>query len=105
MVLLAELGVFLACGIVTYYAPLAWVPILAVLAIVLAWVGRPADKPILDSAVVPAHMDPISRELILRALGAIGIGELNKALAKDPEHAVAFYRPDLPCRGRVAGPP
>jgi len=38
-------------------------------------------------------MDPISRELILRALGAIGLGELNKALAKDPERAVAFIDP------------
>jgi len=94
MALLAELaGLALACGIVTYYAPLAWVPILLVLVPVLAWVGRPADKPILDSAVVPAAYERLSREVIIRALAALGIGELNKALAKDPESAVALIDP------------
>ena len=94
MALLAELaGVALAIGIVTYYAPLAWVPILVVLVPVLAWVGRPADKPILDSAVVPVAYERLSFEVVVRALGALGIGELNKALAKDPEHAVVMIDP------------
>ena len=93
-VLLAELaGLALACGIVTTYAPLAWVPILLVLVPVLAWVGRPADKPILDSAVVPAAFEPLSKEVIVRALSTLGIGELNKALAKDPDHAVVLIDP------------
>jgi len=92
--LLAEVaGLALACGVVTCYAPLAWVPILAALASVLAWVGRPADKPILDSAVVPVAYEPLSKEVIVRALGALGLGELNKALAKDPEHAVVLIDP------------
>ena len=94
MVLLAELaGLALACGVVTYYAPLAWVPILLILGPVLAWVGRPADKPILDSAVVPVAYEPLSKEVIVRALSALGLGELNKALAKDPEHAVVLIDP------------
>lgn len=94
MTLLAEVaGIALACGIVTAYVPLAWVPVLAVLVPLLAWIGRPADKPILGSAVVPSHLEPLSRDLIVRALGTLGIGELNKALAKDPDHAVVFIDP------------
>ena len=94
MALLAEVaGIALACGIVSYFAPLAWWLILAVLVPVLAWVGRPADKPILNSAVVPAHMEPLSMELVIRALGNIGHGGINQALAKDPANAVTQIDP------------
>jgi len=94
MVLAAEVaGVALAGGIVTAYLPLLWLPIGLIAVPLLAWLGRPADKPILDSAVVPSHLEPLSRDLIVRALGTLGIGELNKALAKDPEHAVVFIDP------------
>ena len=94
MALAAEvLGVFLACGIITSYAPLAWIPVLAVVIPLLAWVGRPADKPILDSAVTPAHMERLSKEIIIRALGTLGISELNKAIGKDPENAVVLVDP------------
>ena len=91
MALAAEvLGVFLACGIITSYAPLAWIPVLAVVIPLLAWVGRPADKPILDSAVTPTHIERLSKEIIIRALGTLGISELNKAIGKDPDHAVVW---------------
>lgn len=91
LVLLGEVGVTGAAGaLVTVYAPLAWVPIGLVAAPLLAWVGRPADKPILTSAVVPVAFEQLSREVIVRALGALGIGEMNKALAKDPENAIVL---------------
>jgi DNA segregation ATPase FtsK/SpoIIIE, S-DNA-T family len=94
MALLAELAALtLAAGVVTAYAPWAWPLILAAAVPLLAWVGRPADKPILDSAVVPSHLEPLSQQAIVRALGTLGIGELNKALLRDPEHAVMFFDP------------
>ena len=94
VLLLAEAGgIALACGVVTCYAAWAWVPILFVVIPLLAWTGRPADMPILDSAVVPAAYERLSREVILRALGALGIGELNKALTKDPDGAVVLIDP------------
>ena len=93
-VLLAELGgLALACGVVTSYAPLAWVPILLIVVPLLAWTGRPTDKPILDSAVTPAAVERLSKELIVRALSALSIGELNKALTRDPEGAVVMIDP------------
>ena len=93
-VLLAELAALvLGCSVLAVYAPLAWIPVLLVIVPLLARAGRPADKPILDSAVVPAAYERLTAEVILRALGALGIGELNKALAREPETAVALIDP------------
>jgi DNA segregation ATPase FtsK/SpoIIIE, S-DNA-T family len=93
-VLLAEVAAIgIIAGTVTAYAPLAWVPIGLIAVPVLAWTGRPADKPILDSAVVPVALERLSKEVIIRALSALGIGELNKALARDPENAVVLIDP------------
>jgi len=87
------LAAALAGAVITSYLPLLWILILAVALPVLAWVGRPAGKPIIDSAVVPSHLEPLSRDLIIRALGTLGIGELNKAIGKDPETSVVFIDP------------
>lgn len=89
LVLLGEAVVILvAAGSVTAFAPWAWAPIAAVALPLLAWAGRPADKPIVTSAVVPSAYEALSQELIIRALGSIGLAGINQALAKDPERAV-----------------
>ncbi len=80
-------------AVLTLAAPLAWLPVLAVVVPVLAWIGRPADKPILDSAVVPVAFEQLTREVIVRALGALGIGEMNKALRDDAGTAVVLLPP------------
>jgi S-DNA-T family DNA segregation ATPase FtsK/SpoIIIE len=67
---------------------LLWIPVAAVAVPVLAWVGRPDDKPIMTSAVVPSAVARLTIELIIRALGVLGIPEMNKALAKEPLTAV-----------------
>ena len=93
-VLLGELaGLALAAAIVTAYVAWAWAPILLAVIPLLAWVGRPSDKPILDSATVPVAYERLSKDVILRALGALGIGELNKALLRDPDNAVQLIDP------------
>jgi len=83
----------LAGAVVTVHVPWAWVPILVIAVPVLAWAGRPADKPIINSAVVPVALERLSKEVIIRALGVLGISELNKALARDLENAVVLIDP------------
>ena len=80
-------------GIITAYVPWAWAIVGCVVIPLLAWAGHPADKPILESAVVPSHLEPVTRDLIVHALGTLGISELNKALGKDRENAVVFFDP------------
>jgi S-DNA-T family DNA segregation ATPase FtsK/SpoIIIE len=94
LVLLACLAAAVLAGaLITVHVPLAWIPIGCVAVPLLAWAGRPADKPILDSAVTPVHLEPLSREVIVRALSTLGIGELTKAIGRDPERAVVLVDP------------
>lgn len=51
----------------------------AVLA-VLGWAGRSADRPITSRSVSGSTAPRLTSELILTALGSLGIGELNKGL-------------------------
>ena len=115
LVLLGEvLAVALAAAVVTWYLPVLWLPIGAVVIPVLAWIGRPPDKPIVTSAVVPGAVERLTTETIVRALGALGIAEMNKALREDPAKAIVtvdgpmrdgpgwLWRGDLP-HGVTAG--
>lgn len=90
LVLLAELAALAAGGLLLSRASaLLWVPVALAAVPLLAWIGRPDDKPIMTSAVIPAAVTPISAELIVRALGVLGIAEMNKALREEPRSAVA----------------
>jgi S-DNA-T family DNA segregation ATPase FtsK/SpoIIIE len=96
------------------YAPLLWIPVGVVAVPVLAWIGRPDDKPIVTSSVVPVAVERLTIELIIRALGALGIAEMNKALREDAAKAITtidgpmrdgpgwLWRGDLP-HGVTAG--
>jgi S-DNA-T family DNA segregation ATPase FtsK/SpoIIIE len=89
LVLLGEVAALvLAAALVTRYLPLLWVAIGVVAVPALATIGRPDDKPIVTSAVVPAAVETLSTEVIGRALGALGIGEMNKALREYPDKAI-----------------
>jgi DNA segregation ATPase FtsK/SpoIIIE, S-DNA-T family len=48
----------------------------------LAIAGRPAGKKITTKAEIPAQVQPPTPDVITRALGALGIGQINQALAK-----------------------
>jgi S-DNA-T family DNA segregation ATPase FtsK/SpoIIIE len=48
----------------------------------LGWYGSPADKPLLDVAVVVPKAQKLTSEIVIRALSALGISEINKAVAK-----------------------
>jgi S-DNA-T family DNA segregation ATPase FtsK/SpoIIIE len=54
----------------------------AVVVAVLGWVGTPADKPIVGPAVIETKVPKLTSEIVVRALGALGIAEINKAMGK-----------------------
>ncbi len=88
-VLLAEvIGLAVGAGELSSVSLLLWIPVGLVAVPVLAWIGRPEDKPIMSSSVVPAVIDRLTVALIVRALGALGIGEMNKALRLEPAKAI-----------------
>ena len=93
VLLFSLIGLVILGSAVTVYEPLLWIPVGLVVVPLLAWVGRPSDKPIMDSAVVPVAYEQLSKDVIIRALATLSIGELNKALTRDPEHAVVLVDP------------
>ena len=57
----------------------------------LVWQGRPVGKPFLvDHAILPAQVSRLTTDVVARALGALGIVELRKAVEK---MEVAFVAP------------
>ena len=89
----ANVAVIAAAAVVTVRFPLAWLAIGPLVVPFLAAAGRPDDRPIVDSAVVPTSYEPLTEASLIRALGGLGIGELNRGLREDPEHAVVPIAP------------
>ncbi|MFF2074628.1 cell division protein FtsK [Kitasatospora sp. NPDC058162] len=52
------------------------------LAMALGVAGGQADQPLIDRAVVATKVQRLTSDIVVRALGAMGIAEVNKALAK-----------------------
>lgn len=48
------------------------------------WMGSPVDKPITGRAVSVDRPTRLTSDVVIRALGSLGIAEINKALAKGP---------------------
>ena len=59
----------------------------------LAWFGRPDDKPILTSATVPVAYETLTFEVVVRALEGLRLAGINQALAKDRATAVVLIDP------------
>ncbi|GAB3646014.1 FtsK/SpoIIIE domain-containing protein [Glycomyces tarimensis] len=55
-------------------------------------VGRPADRPLLDTAVVKTSLAPLTSEVVYRSLTSLGIGGITTAIGKNPK-AIAFVAP------------
>ena len=94
MVLLAAAAVIaIAAACVTTWAGWAW-PLIGLAGIpVLAYMGRPAGKPIVKQAVVPVRVEPLTEGVVIRALGNLGHSGINQALVKDPENAIVLIDP------------
>jgi DNA segregation ATPase FtsK/SpoIIIE, S-DNA-T family len=65
---------------------------LAVLVGVFGLAGRPADKPLLDTAVVVPRVARLTSDVVVRALSVLGIAGIGQALAKNPK-AISFTAP------------
>jgi len=94
--LLLLLGVVAAptAALVLWFEAPTWVLFLAIssLVAVLGSTGAPADKPIVSRAVVATEVERLTSTVIERALGALGIAEINKALGKGGE-GIRFQAP------------
>lgn len=68
------------CWPVTPYA------LLFIVLTVLGYLGRPLDRAFIERAVITSDIAPrLQPGMVVRALGALGIAEINKALGKDGE--------------------
>jgi S-DNA-T family DNA segregation ATPase FtsK/SpoIIIE len=60
---------------------------------VLGWLGAPADRPLIDRAVIPNRVEKLTSDIVIRALGALGLAAVNQAIAKNPRAAIEFKAP------------
>ncbi|MGR6913604.1 FtsK/SpoIIIE domain-containing protein [[Actinomadura] parvosata] len=92
-VLVATITLVLAGIFVAVTAP-TWAhwAILGVLVAAAGLIGSPADKPLLDRAVVPNHVRKLTSDQVLDALGSLGISAINQALGK-AGRGIAFPAP------------
>jgi S-DNA-T family DNA segregation ATPase FtsK/SpoIIIE len=84
LVVLGVAGLATVTLLVVGFAPtLIQVVIGAGLVAGLGWLGRSADAPILGARAVVSHSAPrLTSDVVVRALGALGLAEVNKTLAK-----------------------
>ncbi|MGH3205691.1 MAG: cell division protein FtsK [Streptosporangiaceae bacterium] len=86
LVLLGEVfALILAGDLITAYAPWAWLLIAAAGLPWLAAIGRPASRPIVQTAVVPANVEPLTQDAVILALASLQIALINQALARQPD--------------------
>jgi S-DNA-T family DNA segregation ATPase FtsK/SpoIIIE len=85
MVLLVLLMVVAAPGWVRGAAAAGLLALLGV-------VGAPADRPLLDTAVVSPRVARLTSEVVVRALSVLGLAGITQALAKNPK-AISFPAP------------
>jgi S-DNA-T family DNA segregation ATPase FtsK/SpoIIIE len=59
----------------------------------LGWLGAPADRPLIDRAVVPNRVEKLTSDIVIRALGSLGLAAINQAIARNPRAAIEFKAP------------
>jgi S-DNA-T family DNA segregation ATPase FtsK/SpoIIIE len=75
-------GLAAAVAAMVVFAPWwAWALAAVALFAAFALAGRPQGKTITTRAELPAQVQPPDRDVIVRALGALGIAEINRAIA------------------------
>ncbi|MGC5288974.1 cell division protein FtsK [Micromonospora sp. DT231] len=89
-----SLAVMLAGGVAVALAPLwaRWA-VLAMLVTVCGLLGQPADKPLLDTAVVVPRVARLTSDVVVRALAVLGISGISQAIAKQGHRAIGFTAP------------
>ncbi|MFI0424589.1 cell division protein FtsK [Spongiactinospora sp. 9N601] len=72
--------------------PAQWATLAFTVAL-LGLLGRPADRPLIDRAVIPASVEKLTSDVVIRALGSLGISAINQAVAKNPRNPLDFKAP------------
>ena len=54
----------------------------ATVVLALGWLGQPADAPVIHRAVEVPRAQKLTSDIVLRALGSLGIAQINQAVAK-----------------------
>jgi S-DNA-T family DNA segregation ATPase FtsK/SpoIIIE len=88
----ATVCLVVAAGWLAIADPTVRIAILLTLLGVSGMAGAPADKPLLDTAVVKASVQPLTSDVVVRALSALGIAGIAQALSKNPK-AIGFPAP------------
>ncbi|WP_199565363.1 cell division protein FtsK [Spongiactinospora rosea] len=90
----AALVTLLIAGIIVAGAPTAaqWAALAAALAL-LGICGRPADRPLIDRAVVGSAVEKLTSDIAIRALTSLSIAGITQAMAKNPKDAIRFVAP------------
>lgn len=72
-----------AAVLLSLFAP-AWAHwgTLAVVIVALAYAGSPADKPMVDTAVIVTRAQRLSSAMVERALASLGLAEVSKAVSR-----------------------
>jgi DNA segregation ATPase FtsK/SpoIIIE, S-DNA-T family len=79
-------------GLVLVAAPPTRWTVLALLVAALGVVGAPGDRPLLERAVIVPRAARLTSDMVVRALGVLGLAGINQALAKNPK-AIGFVSP------------
>ncbi|MDF5751953.1 cell division protein FtsK [Spongiactinospora sp. TRM90649] len=72
--------------------PAQWAA-LAFMVALLGVLGRPADRPLIDRAVIPTSVEKLTSDVVIRALGSLGIAAINQAIAKNSRNPLDFKAP------------
>ncbi|WP_238016003.1 cell division protein FtsK [Dactylosporangium sp. AC04546] len=65
---------------------------LALAVVVFGAAGAPADRPLLDTAVVAPRVAALTSDVVIRALSVLAVAGINQALARNPK-AIGFPAP------------
>jgi DNA segregation ATPase FtsK/SpoIIIE, S-DNA-T family len=88
----ALLGLMIVAAWLAIADPNVRLALLVAAAVACGILGAPADKPLLDTAVVKASVQPLTSDVVVRALSVLGIAGITQALAKNPR-AISFPAP------------
>jgi DNA segregation ATPase FtsK/SpoIIIE, S-DNA-T family len=91
------LVIVLAVAVVLLVVAPGWarLPVLAALVALLGRAGQPADRPLIQRAVVVPKAPRLTSEMVTEALRRLGISAITQALAKDPRaigHVAPIHR-------------
>ncbi|MEU7863867.1 cell division protein FtsK [Nonomuraea sp. NPDC049141] len=66
---------------------------LAVALAALGILGKPADRPLIERAVLASTVEKLTSDIVIRALMALSIAGITQAMSKNPKDAIRFVSP------------